>query len=276
MSSLSTDLPAPLVDSHCHLDFPQFDHEQADIIQRANQAGVVAMVTIATRVSSVHTNQKLANTYPSVFYAFGNHPLHVDETPLAHSDDLIALSDHPKCIAIGESGLDYHYRNDNKERQIQSFRAHIAAARETKLPLIVHARAADDDISSILTDEYKNGAFACVMHCFSSGAALAKTALDLGFYLSMSGIITFKKSNALRDIFQNVPRDRILVETDAPYLAPTPYRGKRNEPAYTVHTAHIGADIVGMAYADFAQQTTHNFYALFSKAKRNATITPTE
>ena len=185
--------------------------------------------------------------------------------PLARVDDLIALATHPKFVGIGESGLDYHYTADSAEIQKQSLRTHIAAARETGLPLIIHARAADEDMSRILTEEFRNGAYTCVMHCFSSSKALAHAALDLGFYLSMSGIAAFPKSQDLRDIFASAPVDRILVETDAPYLAPPPHRGKRNEPAYTAHTAAKGAEIFGLDYAAFADQTQQNFDRLFSK-----------
>ncbi len=189
----------------------------------------------------------------------------VASEPLARVDDLIALATHPKFVGIGESGLDYHYTADSAEIQKQSLRTHIAAARETGLPLIIHARAADEDMSRILTEEFRNGAYTCVMHCFSSSKALAHAALDLGFYLSMSGIAAFPKSQDLRDIFASAPVDRILVETDAPYLAPPPHRGKRNEPAYTAHTAAKGAEIFGLDYAAFADQTQQNFDRLFSK-----------
>ena len=189
------------------------------------------------------------------------------DEPLATVDELIALAQHPKFVGIGETGLDYHYTADSKDIQQRSVQVHIDAARETKLPLIIHARAADDDMAQILRDAYQNGAFSCVMHCFSSSAALAEAALDLGFYLSMSGIAAFPKSQELRDIFATTPIDRVLVETDSPYLAPPPHRGKRNEPAYTAHTAKVGAEVFGLSYADFATQTTANFDRLFWKAK---------
>jgi len=179
---------------------------------------------------------------------------------------LIALADHPKFVGIGETGLDYHYTAESAEIQQQSLRVHIAAARETKLPLIVHARAADVDMARILREEFDKGAYTCVMHCFSSGAALAKAALDMDFYLSMSGIAAFPKSQDLRDIFAAAPVDRVLVETDSPYLAPPPYRGKRNEPAYTAQTAKVGAELFDLSYAEFASQTTANFERLFWKA----------
>ena len=188
------------------------------------------------------------------------------DEPMASVDELVALAQHPKFVGIGETGLDYHYTADSAEVQQQSLRIHIAAARQTGLPLIIHARAADDDMARILAEEHANGAYACVMHCFSSSPELARAALDLGFYLSMSGISAFPKSQELRDIFAAAPVDRILVETDAPYLAPPPHRGRRNEPAYTAHTARVGAQVFGMDYADFAAQTQANFDRLFSKA----------
>ncbi len=256
-----------IVDSHCHLDFPDFEGEIPELVARANASGVARMVTICTRLRNEPSVRAIAEAHPSVFYAAGTHPMSAAQEPLATVDELITLTMHPKMVGIGESGLDYHYTADSAEIQKQSLRVHIAAARQTGLPLIIHARAADDDMARILSEEYANGAYSCVMHCFSSTAALAHTALDLGFYLSMSGIATFKNSQDVRDIFAAAPIDRILVETDAPYLAPMPYRGKRNEPAYSAHTARVGAQVFGMDYADFAAQTTANFDALFTKAQ---------
>ena len=258
---------ASIVDSHCHLDFPDFDEERAAVVQRALDAGVERMVTICTRLRNLPQVRAIAEAHDPVFFAAGTHPMSAADEPLASVDELIALADHPKFVGIGETGLDYHYTADSADIQKQSLRVHIAAARATKLPLIIHARDADDDMAQILTEEFHNGAYSCVMHCFSSSADLAKAALDLGFYLSMSGIAAFPKSQALRDIFAAAPVDRILVETDSPYLAPPPHRGKRNEPAYTAHTAKVGADLFGLSYADFAAQTTANFDRLFSKAK---------
>ncbi len=255
-----------IVDSHCHLDFPDFDEERPAIIQRAINAGVTRMVTICTKLRLEPQVRAIAEAHDPVFYAAGTHPMSAAEEPLVTTDDLIALAKHPKFVGIGESGLDYHYTSDSADIQKQSLRIHIDAARETKLPLIIHARAADDDMAQILSDAFKNGPYTCVMHCFSSSADLAETALDLGFYLSMSGIAAFPKSQDLRDIFAAAPIDRILVETDSPYLAPPPYRGKRNEPAYTAHTAKVGADLFNMDYAAFAAQTTANFDRLFWKA----------
>ena len=256
-----------IVDSHCHLDFPDFDAERADVIARAVDAGVTRMVTICTKLRSEPAVRAIAETHAPVFYAAGTHPMSVASEPMATTDALIAMSKHPKFVGIGETGLDYHYTADSADAQQQSLRIHVAAARETNLPLIIHSRAADDDMAAILSDEYANGPFTCVMHCFSSSPALARKMLDLDFYLSMSGIATFPKSVEVREIFAATPKDRILVETDSPYLAPKPHRGKRNEPAYTAHTAAVGAEVMGMDYADFAAQTTANFDRLFWKAK---------
>ena len=257
---------ATIVDSHCHLDFPDFDAERPKVIARALEAGVERMVTICTKLRLEPQVRAIAEAHDPVFFAAGTHPMSVADEPMASVDDLIRLSNHPKFVGIGETGLDYHYTSESAAAQQQSLRTHIAAARETKLPLIIHARAADEDIARILREEHANGAYSCVMHCFSSGAALASAALDLGFYLSMSGIAAFPKSHELRDIFASAPLDRILVETDSPYLAPPPHRGKRNEPAYTAHTAKVGADIFGVSYEDFAAKTTANFDRLFWKA----------
>ena len=259
--------PTPqITDSHCHLDFPDFDGQMADILKRAAEAGVTRMVTICTKLRLEPQVRAIAEAHAPVFFAAGTHPMSAADEPLATVDDLIALSRHPKMVGIGETGLDYHYTSDTAEVQKTSLRIHIAAARETGLPLIIHARDADDDMARILTEEYRNGAYGCVMHCFSSTAELARAALDLGFYLSMSGIAAFPRSQELRGIFASAPVDRILVETDAPYLAPPPHRGKRNEPAFVAHTARVGAEIFGMDYPDFAAQTQANFDQLFSKA----------
>ncbi len=255
-----------ITDSHCHLDFPDFDGELPDLISRANDAGVTRMVTICTRLRNADTVRAISDAHAPVFWAAGTHPLSAHEEPLASVDELIALTEHPKMVGIGETGLDYHYSADSIEIQQKSLRIHIAAARETGLPLIIHARAADDDMARILREEHENGAYSCVMHCFSSSAELGRAALDLGFYLSMSGIAAFPKSQEVRDIFAAAPIDRILVETDAPYLAPPPHRGKRNEPAYSALTAKVGADTFGMNYADFAAKTQENFDRLFAKA----------
>ncbi len=255
-----------ITDSHCHLDFPDFDAERDAVIDRALSTGVTRMVTICTRLRLEPQVRAIAEKYPPVFYAAGTHPMSAADEPLASVEDLVALARHPKFVGIGETGLDYHYTSESADVQKKSLRIHIEAARQTGLPLIIHARAADDDMARILSEEYRKGTYSCVMHCFSSGAGLAKSALDLGFYLSMSGIAAFPKSQELRDIFAAAPVDRILVETDAPYLAPPPYRGKRNEPGYTAHTARVGAETFSMDYADFAAQTQKNFDRLFAKA----------
>ncbi|MBL4807115.1 MAG: TatD family hydrolase [Rhodobacteraceae bacterium] len=260
-------MPAPsIVDSHCHLDFPQFEDELDAIIDRAVAAGVTRMVTICTKIGEVHKARKIAEDHPPVFFAAGTHPMNAASEPMVSVDDILALTAHPKMVGIGETGLDYHYTADTAKVQRQSLRIHIEAARQSGLPLIIHARAADDDMARILSEEYRAGAYSCVMHCFSSSPELGKAALDLGFYLSMSGIATFKNSQEVRDIFAAAPVDRILVETDAPYLAPTPHRGRQNEPAYTALTAQVGAEVFKMDYVDFARQTSENFDRLFSKA----------
>ncbi|EPX80106.1 TatD family hydrolase [Litoreibacter arenae] len=256
-----------ITDSHCHLDFPDFEGELPDIITRAHDAGVTRMVTICTKLRLEPQVRAIAEAHPSVYYAAGTHPMSAADEPLVTVGALVKLAEHPKFVGIGETGLDYHYTSESKDIQQQSLRVHIEAARQTKLPLIIHARAADDDMARILTEEHKKGAYSCVMHCFSSTKELAQAALDLGFYLSMSGIAAFPKSQELRDIFAAAPLDRILVETDAPYLAPPPYRGKRNEPGYTAHTAKVGAEIFDLDYPDFAAQTQANFERLFWKAK---------
>lgn len=257
-----------IVDSHCHLDFPDFNGELDSILDRARAAGVTRMVTICTRLRNEPAVRAIAEAHEGVFYAAGTHPMSAAEEPMATLDQLVALARHPKFVGIGESGLDYHYTADSAEVQKTSLRIHIEAAQETGLPLIIHARAADDDMAAILTEGFKAKPYACVMHCFSSGAGLARAALDLGFYLSMSGIATFPKSQDLRDIFAAAPVDRILLETDSPYLAPVPHRGKRNEPAYTAFTAKTGAAIYGMTEEAFARQTTANFDRLFTRAAR--------
>jgi len=258
-------MTALIVDSHTHLDFPDFDGERDAVVARAAQAGVTRMVSICTKLANEPRVRAIAETYPGVFYAAGTHPMSAATEPLVSVADLVALADHPKFVGIGETGLDYHYTAESAAIQQESLRIHIEAARQTGLPLIIHARAADDDMARILAEEHRAGAYSCVMHCFSSSAELAKAALDLGFYLSVSGIAAFPKSTELREIFATAPVDRILVETDAPYLAPPPYRGKRNEPAYAAHTARAAAPVWGLEYDDFARQTCENFDRLFSK-----------
>ncbi|MEM8631087.1 MAG: TatD family hydrolase [Pseudomonadota bacterium] len=258
-----------IVDSHCHLDFPDFDGEHAEILSRAAEAGVTRLVTICTRLRNEPQVRQIAESHAQVFYAAGTHPMSVADEPMASVEELVALARHPKFVGIGESGLDYHYTAESAVAQQDSLRLHIEAARQTDLPLIIHARDADDDMARILSEEHASGPFTCVMHCFSSGRALAEAALDLGFYLSMSGIAAFPKSAELRDIFANAPVERVLLETDSPYLSPPPFRGKRNEPAYTAHTAKVGAEVYGLDYADFARITSENFDRLFRKAARS-------
>ena len=258
--------PPALVDSHCHLDFPDFDGELPDILARARAAGVTRMVTICTKSANLDRVRGIADANPGVFYAFGIHPMSAADEPLITTARLVEEATHPKMVGIGETGLDYHYTAGSAAIQQTSLRVHIEAAQETGLPLIIHARAADEDMEAILAEGMARAPFLCVMHCFSSGARLAEAALEMGFYLSMSGIAAFPKSQELRDIFATAPLDRILVETDSPYLAPPPYRGRRNEPAYTAHTAKAGAAVYGVTEAEFAAATTANFDRLFAKA----------
>ncbi|WP_298862042.1 TatD family hydrolase [uncultured Sulfitobacter sp.] len=259
-----TDIPT-ITDSHCHLDFPELIAELPDVIARATEAGVARMVTICTKLKNEPAVRAIAEAHAPVFYAAGTHPMSVVSEPMATLEQLIEIAQHPKMVGIGETGLDYHYTAESAQMQQDSLRIHIAASRETGLPLIIHSRDADDDMASILRDEHAKGAYTCVMHCFSSSAELGRAALDLGFYLSMSGITAFPKSQELRDIFAAAPVERILVETDSPYLAPPPHRGRRNEPAYTAHTARKAAETFGMEYVDFAEQSEANFERLFTK-----------
>ena len=262
-----TDTPT-LTDSHCHLDFPELSAELPQVIARAQAAGVARMVTICTKLRNEPAVRAIAQAHAPVFYAAGTHPMSVASEPMATLEQLVRIAQHPKMVGIGETGLDYHYTSESAQLQQDSLRLHIAAARETGLPLIIHSRDADDDMAMILREEHARGAYSCVMHCFSSSAALARAALDLGFYLSMSGITAFPKSDGLREIFANAPLERILVETDSPYLAPPPHRGKRNEPAFTAHTARRAADTFGIDFATFAAQSEANFERLFAKAAR--------
>ena len=257
-----------ITDSHCHLDFPDFETELAAVVERAVSAGVHRMVTICTKLHQEPAVRAIAEAHDPVYYAAGVHPMSVASEPMTTVDELVTMSQHPKFVGIGETGLDYHYTAESAEAQKQSLNVHIQAAQETGLPLIIHARDADEDMANILRQGHAHKPYTCVMHCFSSSAALAKAALDLGFYLSMSGIAAFPKSKELRDIFAQAPVDRILVETDSPYLAPPPHRGKRNEPAYSMHTAKVGAEVFDMDFADFAAQTEANFERLFAKVMR--------
>ncbi|MGH6737005.1 MAG: TatD family hydrolase [Methyloceanibacter sp.] len=259
-----------LIDSHCHLDFPELKSDLAGVLTRARDAGVGLVVTISTRVGRFNDLKEIVEANDNVYCSIGTHPHNVAEEPDITVEELVEIARHPKVVAIGEAGLDYHYDHSPRDIQKKSFRTHIAAARETSLPLVIHAREADDDIARILEQETKKGAFPFVLHCFTSEAELAHRGLALGGYISFSGVVTFKKSEALRDIALAVPYDRLLVETDAPYLAPEPYRGKTNEPAFVVHTAKRLAALRGMSEAEMARVTTDNFFRLFKKVPRAA------
>ena len=255
-----------LIDSHCHLDFPELAADRAGVLARAKAEGVVRMVTISTRVRRFDEIRAIAEENPEIWCSVGTHPHNAQEEPDVETSDLVRLAAHPRCVAIGEAGLDYHYPGDYAA-QATGFRRHIAAARETGLPLVIHAREADDDVAAILEEETARGAFPFVLHCFSSGLELARRGLALGGYISFSGILTFKNAAAIHEAAIMAPADRILVETDAPYLAPVPHRGQSNEPGYVAHTARKLAQLRGVAFDEIAATTTSNFYRLFSKAK---------
>ena len=257
-----------LIDTHCHLDFPDFDAERDAIIERARAAGVGQMITISTRVKKFDAILAIAENYANVFCSVGTHPHNADEELDIETDDLVRLSAHPKVVAIGEAGLDYFYDNAPRDAQAIGLRRHIAAARLTQLPLVIHSRSADDDMAAVLTEETGKGAFPFLLHCFSSGPDLARVGVSLGGYVSFSGILTFPKSEELRAIAKTVPRERMLVETDAPYLAPKPFRGKRNEPAYVAHTAAVLADTIGVSAEEIAAITTENAFRVFAKMPR--------
>ena len=257
-----------LVDSHCHLEFPGLIEELDEVLSRADAAGIGLMVTIGTRLSRFDEVLRIAEQHPQVYCTVGVHPHEAETEGQKSADRLIEHAKHPKVVGIGETGLDYYYEHSPRAAQQQSFRAHIQAARETGLPLIVHTRDADLETADILEQEAGQGGLTGVLHCFSSGRQLAERALTLGFYISLSGILTFKKAEELRDIARDVPTDRLLVETDSPYLAPVPKRGKRNEPAYTAHVAACLAEIKGMSTEAIAQATTDNFFRLFGRADR--------
>ncbi|KAB2886245.1 MAG: TatD family deoxyribonuclease [Pseudorhodoplanes sp.] len=257
-----------IVDSHCHLDFPDFANELDAIVARARAQGLTRMVTISTRARQLQRLLDICARFPDVYCSVGTHPHHAHEELDIDAAKLEALAAGEKVVAIGEAGLDYHYDNSPREAQEQGLRAHIAAARATGLPLVIHSRDADDDMAKILEEESARGPFPAVLHCFTGGCDLAERGIALGHYVSFSGILTFKKSDALREIAAALPADRILVETDAPYLAPGPFRGKRNEPGYVVETAKVLAAIRGVSYEAMARQTTENFFRLFSKVPR--------
>lgn len=257
-----------LVDHHCHLDYPTLAKDRADMIARAKAAGVGVMVTISTRIRQFDTVSAIAESHPDIYCSVGTHPHQADEERGIASAEIVRLARHPKVVAIGEAGLDYFYKHGSPEAQAEGFRAHIAAARETGLPLEIHTRDADADTLAILRDEHAKGAFPFVLHCFTGGRELALGAVALGGHVSFSGVVSFKKSEALRDIARELPLDRLLVETDAPFLAPEPFRGKANEPAYVVHTARALAEARGIAFDELATATTDNFFRLFTKARR--------
>ena len=256
-----------LIDSHCHLDFAEFSPELAEVLARARAAGVGHFLTIGTGLARFASVRAVAESAPDVHCTVGVHPHEAAVEPLSSPEILLEHSRHPKVVGFGESGLDYYYNYSPREAQIANFRAHIAAAREAGLPLVVHTRDAEDDTIAILREEYEAGPFSGVIHCFTGTSRLAGAALDLGFYISASGIATFKKSDVLRTTFKEVPLDRLLIETDAPYLAPQPTRGKRNEPAFIVHTAAMLAELKGVNLSELAASTTANFFRLFTKAK---------
>lgn len=256
-----------LVDSHCHLDFDALSGDLDGVLSRARDNGVVGMVTISTRIRRFQTITAIAEAHDNIWCSVGTHPHNAHEELDIITDDIISLSGHPKCIALGEAGLDYHYDNAPREAQAQGFRAHIAASRETGLPLVIHARSADADMISILEEEAGQGVFPFVLHCFSSGAELARRGLALGGYISFSGIVTFRNATEIQDVAKSVPSDRFLVETDAPYLAPIPHRGRSNEPGFVRHTAEKMAQLRGTDLDTVSQQTTDNFLRLFTKAR---------
>jgi TatD DNase family protein len=254
-----------LVDSHCHLDFADFAEERDAIVARARAAGVGTMLTIGTRLDQFPGVRAIAERYPDVWCSVGAHPHEAADHAVLSASDLAALALHPRVVGIGETGLDFHYDHSPREVQERVFRTHIAASKESGLPLIIHAREADETVARVLREERPPPG---VLHCFSSGRALGDAALDLGFYISISGIVTFKNAEELREIVRDVPLERLLIETDAPYLAPVPYRGRRNEPAYVAATAAAVAALKGVEPAELAAATTDNFFRLFGKASR--------
>ncbi|MFL5266731.1 MAG: TatD family hydrolase [Stellaceae bacterium] len=259
-----------LIDSHCHLDFPDFADELDAVVARAQAAGIARIVTISTRVKRHAEVLGIAERFPDVYCSLGTHPHYAHEELDIGVDELIDRTRHPKVVAIGEAGLDYHYERSPHAAQEQGFRNHIAVARATGLPLIIHSREADEDMARILEEETGRGAFPAVLHCFTGGHDLARRAIALGLFVSFTGIITFKGSDELRAIAQSLPADRILIETDAPYLAPGRYRGKRNEPAYVVETAKVLAEVRGVSPEMIARQTSETFFRLFRKVPPQA------
>ena len=259
-----------LVDHHCHLDFPQFADDLSGIVTRAHAAGVGVMVTISTRIRQLDRLIAISEAFPSVYCSVGTHPHYADEEPDIPVEEIVALAAHPKVVAIGEAGLDYCYQKSSREAQAAGFRRHIEAARITGLPLEIHARDADEDTLAILEEARARGPFPAILHCYTGGEKLAVRSVELGLHVSFTGVVTFKKSEALREIAALVPLDRLLVETDAPYLAPVPYRSKTNEPAYVRHTAEELADVKGVDVEAFAEATTENFFQLFQKVPKSS------
>lgn len=260
-----------LIDHHCHLDFPDFAADLDSVVGRARSAGIGFLVSISTRVRRFGALLDLVGRHENVYCSVGTHPHYAHEELDIAVEELVRLADNPKVVAIGEAGLDYFYDKSPRDAQVRGFRAHIAAARASGLPLVIHARDADTDVANILEDESTKGNFCAVLHCYTGGPDLANRALDLGHYISFSGILTFKNSEQLREIARAVPLDRVLVETDAPYLAPGKYRGKRNEPAYVVETARTLAAVKGLSLEEIASATTENCFRLYSKVQRPAT-----
>lgn len=257
-----------LVDSHCHLDFKDFDDDRDDVLARAKAAGVDLMVTISTKITEAEKIIKLAETSEALVCSVGIHPHEAGREPETNAAQLVALAKHEKVVGIGETGLDYFYEHSPRDAQQRNFRAHIEASRKSRLPLIVHARDADEDTADILEDEMGKGDYPGLIHCFTAGPELARRALDIGFYISISGIATFKNATDLRETIKAVPFERLLVETDAPFLAPVPHRGKRNEPSFVADTAAMLAELKGVSTEELARITSDNFFTLFSKAKR--------
>ncbi len=255
-----------LVDSHCHIDFNDFEEDIEEIIQRMKESGVTAALNAGNGLEDFKNQLNLSEKYPFIYTAVGVHPHNADEYPDITAADLIAETHHKKVVGIGECGLDYYYDYSAKDNQIRLFKEHVKAAQETGLPLIIHTRSADEDTITILDEMYKQKPFSGEIHCFSSSKELADFALSIGFYISASGIITFNKSGDLRDIFATIPNERLLVETDSPFLAPIPLRGHRNEPANVKYVAEKLAQIKDMSFEDIAELTSHNFYKLFRKA----------
>ena len=262
-----------MIDSHAHLDYAQLYDDLDGVLARAAEAGVSHIITIGVKLTTADRPKALAEAHDNIWCSVGIHPHEAGSEPdSANIDTILASADHPKCVAIGEAGLDYFYDYASPKQQEDSFRAQIAVARCLDLPIIVHARDADNDVAAILENEMEKGSFRGVLHCFSSGAELAERAIDIGFYISFSGILTFNKAEELRAIATNLPEDRILVETDSPYLAPTPYRGKTNEPGYTRYVCEKVAEIKQVELSEMARQTRQNTYALFTKMNRNVAI----